>query len=179
MENLRSMNLLGLLLLFHAAYDCRCNIKADKTTGKSFVNWDAVHTAVNVCLFPPIFFFSGLYYTDVLSTCIVIRAYEFFSSSDKSVFSPFMTFAYGILALLMRQTNIFWVAVFLGGLEVVRVFQERSFVSKNTEKKRNYAKRDNFLQWSTVRDDYHPKLADAGPLGNISGNSFEYDANEQ
>ena len=30
----------------------------------------------------------------------------------------------GLLSLLFRQTNIFWVAIFLGGLEVVRVIKE-------------------------------------------------------
>lgn len=30
----------------------------------------------------------------------------------------------GILALTMRQTNIFWVGVYMGGLEVVRTLQD-------------------------------------------------------
>jgi alpha-1,2-glucosyltransferase len=29
----------------------------------------------------------------------------------------------GLIALTMRQTNIFWVAIFLGGLEVVRTLK--------------------------------------------------------
>lgn len=37
----------------------------------------------------------------------------------------------GLLALIMRQTNIFWVAVFLGGLEAVRT------VAKNPVSKKD------------------------------------------
>jgi hypothetical protein len=92
----------------------------------SAINWDAVHTAVNMCLFPPIFFFSGLYYTDVLSTFIVIKAYEHFLQGENrpsgSVYRGFLTLLVGVMALLMRQTNIFWVAVFMGGLELPRSF---------------------------------------------------------
>ncbi|KAF9893844.1 hypothetical protein FE257_010014 [Aspergillus nanangensis] len=34
------------------------------------------HTVLNICLFPPLFFFSGLYYTDVLALLVVIEAYN-------------------------------------------------------------------------------------------------------
>lgn len=75
---------------------------------------------MNIALFPPIFFFSGLFYTDVLSTCLVIRMHKSFLQKDRGVW----LYVAGILALTMRQTNIFWVAVYMGGLEVVRTLQD-------------------------------------------------------
>lgn len=87
-----------------------------------FISPDTVHTAINVIFFPPLFFFSGLFYTDVASTCLVLVVYTTFLYSD-SMAGGFGLFASGILALTMRQTNIFWVAVFMGGLEVVRTIK--------------------------------------------------------
>lgn len=73
------------------------------------------HTVVNICLFPTLFFFTGLYYTDVLSAFFVLLTYQRYLARR-----PQGVLATGILSLLFRQTNIFWVAVFLGGLEVAR-----------------------------------------------------------
>ena len=73
------------------------------------------HTALNICLFPPLFFFYGLYYTDVLSAFSVLFAYHCHLRKEyvKVIFV-------GLASLLFRQTNVFWVAVFLGGLELLR-----------------------------------------------------------
>ena len=131
---LRATNCLTLLLVLPAAHDCRRSItkrptkkRGDSSNAQDLtINWDAVHTAVNMCLFPPIFFFSGLYYTDVLSTFVVIKAYDhFLKGQDRqtgSLSRGILTFGIGAIALLMRQTNIFWVAVFMGGLELARSF---------------------------------------------------------
>ncbi|KAF2441437.1 glycosyltransferase family 59 protein [Karstenula rhodostoma CBS 690.94] len=80
------------------------------------------HTALNISLFPPLFFFSGLYYTDVLSTLVVLAAYSTYLSQRRTqnyLLSTLITVNIGVLALLFRQTNIFWVAVFPAGLAVV------------------------------------------------------------
>lgn len=136
---LRATNCFTLLLLLPAAHGCRIIISKQpvkkeheaRDAGKSVIGWDAVHTAVNICLFPPIFFFSGLYYTDVLSTFMAIKAYEHFlqgqNKSSRSASRGFLTFLIGAMALWMRQTNIFWVAVFMGGLELARSFQRTMF----------------------------------------------------
>ncbi|KAJ5816229.1 Glycosyltransferase ALG10 [Penicillium robsamsonii] len=96
------------------------------------------HTVLNICLFPPLFFFSGLYYTDVLALLVVVEAYNWDlkrdSERDQNIESGegvkrapsngiletlgFLGFA--LAALVFRQTNIFWVSIFLGGLQVVR-----------------------------------------------------------
>ncbi|KAL8979506.1 MAG: hypothetical protein Q9205_005172 [Flavoplaca limonia] len=73
------------------------------------------HAVLNICLFPPLFFFFGLYYTDVLSSLsvlITIRQHQ--KRRTKSMVVA------GVVSLFFRQTNIFWVAVYLGGSEVTR-----------------------------------------------------------
>ena len=77
--------------------------------------WSREHTALNICLFPPLFFFCGLYYTDVISVLLVLLAYDAFHRR-----SPVAVLAFGMSSLILRQTNIFWTAVYLAGLEVLR-----------------------------------------------------------
>jgi alpha-1,2-glucosyltransferase len=88
-------------------------------------------------LCPLLFFFSALYYTDVLSAFVVMEAYRWYvylgKSQDQSRYpsskysvhtlssmSGVAIFLLGLFAMLVRQTNVFWVAVFLGGLQAVR-----------------------------------------------------------
>ncbi|KAG9190720.1 alpha-1,2-glucosyltransferase [Alternaria panax] len=81
-----------------------------------------VHSALNTALFPPLFFFSALYYTDVMSTLVVLFAYSAYlttSISSRAIVGSTSTVALGVFALLLRQTNIFWVAVFPAGLAVI------------------------------------------------------------
>ncbi len=82
------------------------------------------HNVLNICLFPLLFFFSGLYYTDVCSVSLVLGAYEcHFRSlhvpSSLSNLASTKVFIIGLYSLLLRQTNIFWAAVFLAGLHAV------------------------------------------------------------
>ncbi|RYO32574.1 hypothetical protein AA0113_g8898 [Alternaria arborescens] len=81
-----------------------------------------VHSALNIALFPPLFFFSALYYTDVMSTLAVLFAYSAYltsSMSKRTIVRMISAVALGVFALLFRQTNIFWVAVFPAGLAVI------------------------------------------------------------
>jgi len=105
------------MFVFSYAVSCRGLISK---AGKSLVSPATLHTAFNIALFPPLFFFSGLFYTDVLSTCLVLRMYKLFLEKKGGVW----LYVAGILALMMRQTNIFWVAVFMGGLEEVRTLKD-------------------------------------------------------
>lgn len=86
------------------------------------------HTVLNICLFPPLFFFSGLYYTDILALLLVVEAYnwELKRASTIASRSGLVFLGFGLLALIFRQTNIFWVSVFFGGLQVVRTLQDTS-----------------------------------------------------
>jgi alpha-1,2-glucosyltransferase len=86
-----------------------------------------VHSALNIALFPPLLFFSALYYTDVMSTLAVLLAYYAYlanSTSNRTVMGRTSAVTFGVLALLFRQTNIFWVAVFPAGLAVVGALKE-------------------------------------------------------
>lgn len=88
---------------------------------------DAILTASSVALFPPLFFFSGLFYTDVLSTCLVLVSYRLLLQREilhENSGSGFLRiYITGMIALTMRQTNIFWVAIFMGGSEAVRIIK--------------------------------------------------------
>lgn len=81
-----------------------------------WAEWELIHTTINIYLFPPLFFFYGLYYTDVLSALSVLYAYRC-HLARRNV----RVLLAGLLSLLFRQTNIFWVSVFLGGLELCRI----------------------------------------------------------
>jgi alpha-1,2-glucosyltransferase len=117
---LRLFNTLVLVLTMSYASSCRGLINRLSNASALKISPDTLHTAFNIALFPPLFFFSGLFYTDVLSTCLVLRMYKLFLQRERGVW----LYVAGILALTMRQTNIFWVAVYMGGLEVVRTLQD-------------------------------------------------------
>lgn len=131
------MNAVAICLVLFAALSCRHLIERQYSQGliekdgraQSLSSY-SIHTAVNIALFPPLFFFSSLYYTDVLSTLVVLAAYRnFLQGSHKtrdSIFRCLIGYAWGILALFMRQTNIFWVAVYTAGLEWVRACKKLS-----------------------------------------------------
>ena len=79
----------------------------------------------SIVMFPLFFFFSGLYYTDLLSVLTVVVTYVIWSagsqaSGGRKVVYQVLHLVFGLVALSTRQTNVFWVAVFLGGLQVVR-----------------------------------------------------------
>ncbi|KAI9054521.1 hypothetical protein LZ554_001678 [Drepanopeziza brunnea f. sp. 'monogermtubi'] len=152
---LRSFNIFALIMVFSYACDCRALIvrtrrlsprSSAENVASQIDSWierskplspNEIHTALNIALFPLLFFFTGLFYTDVLSTCLVLRVYRLFlerkgayRDSGEGLFWIYPT---GIVALWMRQTNIFWVAVFLGGLEVVRTIEANRTVSVENE----------------------------------------------
>ncbi|KAF2461700.1 DIE2/ALG10 family-domain-containing protein [Lineolata rhizophorae] len=85
----------------------------------------SIHAVVNISFFPPMFFFTGLYYTDVASTGVTLLAYYYFIRSKSAAFEAssvafnFVFTATGLFSLLFRQTNVFWVAVFPAGLAIV------------------------------------------------------------
>ncbi|KAH8424597.1 dolichyl-P-Glc:Glc(2)Man(9)GlcNAc(2)-PP-dolichol alpha-1,2- glucosyltransferase [Aspergillus melleus] len=88
------------------------------------------HTVLNICLFPPIFFFSGLYYTDILSLLVVIEAYNWDLKRTSTIttvpYRHLVFIVFALLSLAFRQTNIFWVTLFLGGLQAVRTVKKYS-----------------------------------------------------
>ncbi|KAF1964947.1 alpha-1,2 glucosyltransferas-like protein alg10 [Bimuria novae-zelandiae CBS 107.79] len=140
-SSLRALNVGALCLICVLSYQIRRTLRAppakfqkpnkqpsrpeskDDEAQLSFLD---AHTALNICLFPPLFFFSGLYYTDVMSTLVVLAAYSTYLSQRGSTnyfLSSFLTINSGVIALLFRQTNVFWVAVFPAGLAVVETLK--------------------------------------------------------
>jgi alpha-1,2-glucosyltransferase len=94
------------------------------------------NTALNVFLFPPLFFFSALFYTDVMSTFAVLFSYFALlrkSSSRGNTYDIMNAIVIGVVALFFRQTNIFWVAVFPAGLSVVDALKVDSPSSKSSD----------------------------------------------
>ncbi|XP_058822331.1 putative Dol-P-Glc:Glc(2)Man(9)GlcNAc(2)-PP-Dol alpha-1,2-glucosyltransferase [Topomyia yanbarensis] len=65
--------------------------------------------SVSLATLPPLYFFSHLYYTDVLSVTMVLMM-VYFGLKEKHNLAALLAF----LAVLMRQTNIVWVVFFLG-----------------------------------------------------------------
>ncbi|KAM3076787.1 glucosyltransferase [Clarireedia jacksonii] len=133
---LRFFNAVTLLLTLSYACDCRNLIVSGQDQKTAFKNSknaaktsrtisiDTLHTAFNMALFPPLFFFSGLYYTDILSTCMVLKIYKtFLEGRDRKGRKFFQSYLWGMISLTMRQTNIFWAAIFMGGMETVRTLQ--------------------------------------------------------
>lgn len=129
-ETLRTTNVIGVFVLSYIALHCREAIEArlhqahsHLSTSISETSQYAAHTALNIGLFPLIFFFSGLYYTDVISTAVVLASFlnhlHRIGRNHSSFLSDVVTILLGLGSLTMRQTNVFWVVVFMGGLEAV------------------------------------------------------------
>ena len=93
-------------------------IKARNT--RRWSTFAMAHTVFNLCLFPVLFFFYALYYTDVASTFCVLYAYYCHLKKQKKRF-----LLAGIVSLWFRQTNIFWVAIFMGGLDLITSLEQR------------------------------------------------------
>jgi alpha-1,2-glucosyltransferase len=124
-RNLRSLNALAavlvLPLLIWSFYDY--SRRGGNRRTKSDDGHDA-HNILNICLFPLLLFLSGLYYTDLWSVAFVLAAYVFHLrclGHDRPWrrVDAVAVFFLGLAALLMRQTNIFWVAVYLAGQSAV------------------------------------------------------------
>ncbi|RYP69727.1 hypothetical protein DL771_005929 [Monosporascus sp. 5C6A] len=124
--HLRLFNVEVTAYVAAAAILCRTWIEQPGTSDRSprGVSKYAVMTGFDVALFPVMFFFSGLYYTDVISTFVVLVAYlnqlrRLGRGHTESFTESALMVVLGVLALCMRQSNIFWVVVFMGGIEVV------------------------------------------------------------
>ena len=100
-----------------------------------------LHHALNITLFPPLFFFSALYYTDVPSTLSVVAFYLFFLHSYRSGISSWLRtpglILLGSISLSFRQTNIFWVAVFPAGVVLVNELDRGHQVIKGSMLRRS------------------------------------------
>ena len=130
--SLRGLNaaLLPLLAIVLVHLDTQCwNRRSGGSRDRSFrlpkatigpvaspLLWHQLHTAANICLFPPLFFFTGLYYTDVASTFSVLIFWSHFihihKRTEATIVDELINVLLALVPLTFRQTNIFWVAIF-------------------------------------------------------------------
>ncbi|KAK2027350.1 DIE2/ALG10 family protein [Colletotrichum zoysiae] len=126
--DLRGVNIIAVLGVGILATHCRHLLETRRPDGQSpappaVLSFYSIHLGWNVALFPILFFFSGLYYTDVVSTLSVLVAYYHHlrrvREERSSLLCDWSTIVIGVFTLIMRQTNVFWVVVYMGGLEAV------------------------------------------------------------
>ncbi|ETS83109.1 hypothetical protein PFICI_04985 [Pestalotiopsis fici W106-1] len=167
-ETLRRFNVFATALTAAVATACRSTIEGSYQKNKDSSVY-SIHTGINIALFPVLFFFSGLYYTDVISTCVVLVAYLNHLSRTKqgsagiSLTSDLYTILLGVLALCMRQTNVFWVVVYMGGLEAVQAIRDLPVSHENTVLD-TWAKQAKFFVYrSSIGDIHDTSLEDAWP----------------
>ncbi|KAK4610058.1 Dol-P-Glc:Glc(2)Man(9)GlcNAc(2)-PP-Dol alpha-1,2-glucosyltransferase [Fulvia fulva] len=104
--------LVALCIIIRATYDARRKTNNESGPMSQILTY---HSSLNIVLFPPIFFFSALYYTDIASTLSVMASYWYFliqlSNKETTFTGTMIQVVLGIISLTFRQTNIFWVAV--------------------------------------------------------------------
>ncbi|KAJ1332980.1 alpha-1,2-glucosyltransferase [Microdochium nivale] len=127
----------------------------------------------NVALFPVIFFFSGLYYTDGASTLVVLLAYWAHlvraGQAKPSIVSGLITVMLGLSSLFMRQTNIFWVVVYMGGLEAVNAVKSLRPESADWPRGIALGEQVKFYAWRySVGDIHDPSLDMATPIVDVA-----------
>ncbi|XP_059056597.1 putative Dol-P-Glc:Glc(2)Man(9)GlcNAc(2)-PP-Dol alpha-1,2-glucosyltransferase [Achroia grisella] len=100
-----------------------------------------VWQALNLALLPPLYFFSHVYYTDTISLTFLLAISGFVNSSKSLIF------LFSICSVLMRQTNIAWIAMLLGH-KIVYNFIKSSRVFGN-----QYISRISFIRQSIIAQD--------------------------
>ncbi|KAF3022094.1 glucosyltransferase [Neopestalotiopsis sp. 37M] len=168
-DTLRRFNVFATAVTAAVATACRSTIEGSNQKKNKSNSIYSIHTGVNIALFPVLFFFSGLYYTDVISTCVVLVAYQNHLSRTKqdsagiSFTSDLYAIFLGVLALCMRQTNVFWVVVYMGGLEAVQAVRDLP-VGHETPVLDTWAKQAKFLfHRSSIGDVHDISLEHAWP----------------
>ncbi|KAL1862797.1 glucosyltransferase [Diaporthe australafricana] len=170
--SLRMTNWFSIIVLIFTAVDCRRLIekrlgeRGESRSRTSSLSFHAIHTGMNIGLFPLLFFFSALYYTDVFSTLMVLFAFqnhlERVGPQGKSWRKDFFVVFLGVAALFMRQTNVFWVVVFMGGLEAVEAAKVVPAVRPQSPSHgRLWANIQCYAQRSSLGDIYDPALDQA------------------
>lgn len=149
-----------------------------RTTNTRPLGANVSHTVLNICLFPPLFFFSGLYYTDVLALLVVVEAYNWDLRRDaergqrsgpgkdtkkapgSEILETLGFLAFALASLVFRQTNIFWVSVFLGGLQVVRKIRKSATPCMSS-------KVSTIMKQSLQNEVYDPLVSEASLEGKL------------
>lgn len=83
-------------------------------------HWVLALESLTMTLIPPMYFFSFLYYTDILAITFVLAMIY---SALKDHF--FMSSCFGIGSVLMRQTNIVWVGIVFCHIAITHIASRR------------------------------------------------------
>ncbi|KAI0798829.1 DIE2/ALG10 family-domain-containing protein [Xylaria sp. FL0064] len=159
--NLRSFNVVVVSCISVLVLVCRAHLtQLSKKPGiERQVTVRDIVTAINISLFPVLFFFSGLYYTDPSSTLIVLLAYANHltrvGTKQPSLLNDVYYLALGIITLAFRQTNIFWVVVYMGGLEVVHAIKTLNHEPVETPTFQTVSEQMRFYAWRYSVGDIH------------------------
>lgn len=111
-----------------------CVLVLERSAGRVSANAWLSPRQLCIFTFPMVFFFSGLYYTDVFSAFTVLCTYAFWQSSLQyergltKLSLQSLVLLSGLLSLASRQTNIFWVATFPGGLQLIHTIKQNARV---------------------------------------------------
>ncbi|KAI1273218.1 DIE2/ALG10 family-domain-containing protein [Xylaria sp. FL0933] len=159
--NLRSFNVVVVSCISVFVLVCRARLA--QPSGKPDIERQVtvrdIVTAINIGLFPVLFFFSGLYYTDPSSTLIVLLAYTNHltrvGTKQPSLLNDVYCLALGIITLAFRQTNIFWVVVFMGGLEVIHAIKTLNPEPVETPPFQTTSEQIGFYAWRYSLGDIH------------------------
>jgi len=174
--SLRYVNVLANLVTALVAARCHelVGARSSEQSGRRAVgehSSSSFHTGLNIALFPVIFFFSALYYTDVVSTLVVLVAYQNHllrvGPERPGFFNGIWTVILGVAALFMRQTNVFWVVVYMGGLEAAHAIRLlRPPPVQPPKGPLSFAEHVRFYVWrDSVGDMHDPELNTAWPEG--------------
>ncbi|KAI1426398.1 DIE2/ALG10 family-domain-containing protein [Xylaria sp. FL1777] len=159
--NLRSFNVVVVSCISVLVLVCRARLtqlpgKAD--ADRQITARDIV-TGINIGLFPVLFFFSGLYYTDPSSTLVVLLAYANHltrvGTKQPSFLNDVYSLSLGAIALAFRQTNIFWVVVYMGGLEVIHAIKTLNPEPIEIPKFQTASEQIKFYAWRYSLGDIH------------------------
>ncbi|KAH6659089.1 DIE2/ALG10 family-domain-containing protein [Truncatella angustata] len=168
LETLRRFNLFIIACTAVVAAASRAIIEGPSAKGQLNSAY-SIHTGINIALFPVLFFFSGLYYTDVISTFVVLIAYLNHrrrlgqGNRGRSVVNDLYTVFLGVLALFMRQTNVFWVVVYMGGCEAVQAIKDLPVAFEKPSLDTWAAQAKFFVQKSSIGAIHDPVLQNAWP----------------
>jgi alpha-1,2-glucosyltransferase len=125
------------------------------------------HSATNIAAFPVLFFFAALFYTDVWSTVAVLLLYLVHRLPDqRPTWKGALVFVLGVATLFMRQTNVFWVAVYMGGQEAVAAVHTLRPWPVTTPQFNTLGQLVKFYLWRySIGDIHDPPLGIAYPDG--------------
>ncbi|XP_066995277.1 dol-P-Glc:Glc(2)Man(9)GlcNAc(2)-PP-Dol alpha-1,2-glucosyltransferase [Anabrus simplex] len=132
---LRFINLMACFVNIFLLFALQRKLKQNKKDIVTFCS--DLLSAINLGTFPILYFFTFLYYTDTVSTTLVLLMYLLHLEN-----CHVMAAATGAVSVLVRQTNIIWVA-FFGLLTAEQVFkkeimQTRRRISSNMESSIRY-----------------------------------------